>query len=221
MNELIAIIEDEPDLLELLEYNLKKVGYDVEGFLSTDNVEKLLKTEPVELMIVDRNLPCVEGSEFVAALRQKGFTIPVIFLTAKVEESHKIEGFARGGDDYITKPFSIQELLARINAILRRTRPISDKIQYRDIVIEMERQQVFIDGAEISLTKKEFDLLVYMLKNRNIVMTRETLLEEVWGDEIYQDRTVDVAIKRLKEKIDPSRTKEYIQSIRGVGYKLC
>lgn len=221
MNELIAIIEDEPDLLELLEYNLKKVGYDVEGFLSTDNVEKLLKTEPVELMIVDRNLPGVEGSEFVAALRQKGFTIPVIFLTAKVEESHKIEGFARGGDDYITKPFSIQELLARINAILRRTRPISDKIQYRDIVIEMERQQVFIDGAEISLTKKEFDLLVYMLKNRNIVMTRETLLEEVWGDEIYQDRTVDVAIKRLKEKIDPSRTKEYIQSIRGVGYKLC
>ena len=172
-------------------------------------------------MIVDRNLPGVEGSEFVAALRQKGFTIPVIFLTAKVEESHKIEGFARGGDDYITKPFSIQELLARINAILRRTRPISDKIQYRDIVIEMERQQVFIDGAEISLTKKEFDLLVYMLKNRNIVMTRETLLEEVWGDEIYQDRTVDVAIKRLKEKIDPSRTKEYIQSIRGVGYKLC
>ena len=221
MNELIAIIEDEPDLLELLEYNLKKVGYDVEGFLSTDNVEKLLKTEPVELMIVDRNLPGVEGSEFVAALRQKGFTIPVIFLTAKVEESHKIEGFARGGDDYITKPFSIQELLARINAILRRTRPVSDKIQYRDIVIEMERQQVFIDGAEISLTKKEFDLLVYMLKNRNIVMTRETLLEEVWGDEIYQDRTVDVAIKRLKEKIDPSRTKEYIQSIRGVGYKLC
>lgn len=221
MNELIAIIEDEPDLLELLEYNLKKVGYDVEGFLSTDNVEKLLKTEPVELMIVDRNLPGVEGSEFVAALRQKGFTIPVIFLTAKVEESHKIEGFSRGGDDYITKPFSIQELLARINAILRRTRPVSDKIQYRDIVIEMERQQVFIDGAEISLTKKEFDLLVYMLKNRNIVMTRETLLEEVWGDEIYQDRTVDVAIKRLKEKIDPSRTKEYIQSIRGVGYKLC
>lgn len=218
----IVIIEDEEDLLELLEYNLGKEGYDTVGFLSTDRVEQMLRDEPVDLMIVDRNLPGVEGSEFVAGLRAKGVQLPVIFVTAKGEEQHRIEGFARGGDDYLTKPFSIRELVARVQAVLRRSAPAAELLSHRDIVIDLARHQVSVADLPVDLTKKEFDLLCELVRNKNVVLDREVLLERVWGyDEIYQNRTVDVAIKRLKERIDPERTKNYIQSVRGVGYKIC
>ncbi|MEF3192427.1 MAG: response regulator transcription factor [Campylobacterales bacterium] len=221
MSAIIVVIEDEEDILELLEYNLKKEGYDVVGFLSTQNVEKMLADEPVDLMIVDRNLPGVEGSEFVASLRAKGIQVPVIFLSAKGEEHHKIEGFNRGGDDYMTKPFSLQELMARVRAILKRSAAAPELLSHRDIVIDLVRHQVTVDGEEVELTKKEFDLLCELVRNKNSVLDRDVLLERVWGfDEVYQNRTVDVAIKRLKEKIDPLRQKNYIQSVRGIGYKL-
>lgn len=222
MRELIVVVEDELDILELVEYSLKKEGYDVEGFLDASRVEDLLSSEHVDLLIMDRNLPQTEGVEFVKSLRKKGFQTPVVFLTAKTEDSHKIEGFEAGADDYIVKPFNVRELLLRIKAVLKRTSSKKETLQYRDIVMLIESQQVFVGDKEISLTKLEFNLLSELVKNKNIVLSREALLSSVWrDDETYQDRTVDVAVKRLKEKIDPDKTKNYINSVRGVGYKLC
>ena len=222
MKETIIVVEDELDLLELLEYHLTKEGYDVEGFLEPSRVEEMLKSENVDLLIMDRNLPKTEGAQFVKQIRQKGFTVPVIFLTAKTEDVHKVEGFEVGADDYITKPFNIAEFILRVKAVLKRTSSKKDTLQYKDIVISIDSQQVFVGQKEVSLTKLEFNLLCELIKNKNIVLSREALLSSVWKDEeIYQDRTVDVAVKGLKEKIDPDKTKNYISSVRGVGYKLC
>jgi DNA-binding response OmpR family regulator len=220
---LIAIIEDEQDLLDILEYHLQKEGYETFGAISVKPIEKLLKEEEPDLMIVDRNLPGVEGSEFVQSLREQGISIPVIFLTAKVSDHEIEEGFLRGGDDYVTKPFNIKELLHRVRAVLRRSKPEeSDEVVYRDIVIKPKSYEVFIEGRKIDLTRLEFKLLLELVTHKNMVLSRDQLLERVWGDDgDYQDRTVNVAVNRLKEKIDPDKSKNYIKSIRGVGYQVC
>ncbi len=220
---LIVVIEDEEDLLELLEYKLSKEGFEVEGFLSTKNVESFLEEEYADLMIVDRNLPGVEGSEFVKSLRNKGVETPVIFLTAKNADIDIETGFLRGADDYITKPFNMNELVLRVKAVLKRVKPekIENILHFRDIKLDLNKREVYIEEKKIDLTKLEFDLLYTFIKNKNIVLTREFLLENVWNkDEIFKDKTVNVAIKRLKEKIDPQKKKNYIMAIRGVGYKI-
>lgn len=220
---LIVVIDDEEDILELLEYNLQKQGYDVVGFLNTDNVEQLLDEEDVDLMLVDRNLPGVEGSDFVKRMREKGCQVPVIFLTAKTDSQDKLEGFEKGADDYITKPFNMNELVMRIKAVLKRTNPVSqDVIQYRDITINQLSKEVSIEDDKVSLTRLELRLLLELIKNKNIVLSRDYLLEKVWQDEsAFQEKTVNVAIKRLKEKIDPDKSKEYIKTVRGEGYTVC
>ena len=224
MKQTILIIEDEEDLLELLEYNLQKEGYETLGFLNTKNVEKCLQEEPIDLLIVDRNLPGVEGSEFVASLRQKGFTQAVIFVTAKDSDTNIEEGFLRGADDYVTKPYNMKELLLRIKAILARTAPKTDQttLTYRDLILNLEAHRLSVDGKDVELTKLEFDLLQTLIENKSSVLSREFLLEHVWkSDDFFQDKTVNVAINRLKTKIDPTKEKEYIKSIWGVGYTLC
>ncbi len=220
---LIVVIDDEEDILELLEYNIQKEGFDVVGFLNTENVERFLDEEDVDLMIVDRNLPGVEGSEFVKRMRDKGCQVPVIFLTAKVDNHDKLEGFEKGGDDYMTKPFVMDELLFRIKAILKRTNPVTqDVIQFRDIKINQLSKEVAVSGRLVPLTKLEMRLLIELIKNKNIVLSRDYLLEKVWEDiSAYQEKTVNVAIKRLKEKIDPSKDKGYIKTVRGEGYTVC
>ncbi|MEN8146571.1 MAG: response regulator transcription factor [Campylobacterota bacterium] len=224
MSAFIVIVEDEEDILELIEYNLEKEGFDTIGFTSTKNVAQLLEEEAVDLLIMDRNLPGVEGSEFVAQMRDIGVETPVIYLSAKNKESDIEEGFERGGDDYITKPFNMKELVLRIKAVLKRTKKdkTEGKVVYRDITLDLGSRELFIEGGNIELTKLEFDLLYTLISNQNIVLDRDYLLEHVWGgDAIYQDRTVNVAINRLKEKIDPDKSKEYIKTVRGVGYTLC
>ena len=223
MSTHIIIIEDEEDLLELSEYRLQKEGYEVTGFLSTKHVEELLLEEDVDLLIVDRNLPGVEGSEFVKKLREDGYRIPVIFVSAKDQDTQIEEGFLSGGDDYLTKPFNMNELVLRVKSILRRTKKSDEgKLIYKDIIMDLDERRAFISGEEVSLSKLEFELLSYFIENKNIVLNRDQLLEEVWKDEEFkQEKTVNVTINRLKKKIDPNRDKEYIQPIRGVGYKLC
>ncbi|MBP1682013.1 MAG: two-component system response regulator [Proteobacteria bacterium] len=223
MKQTILIIEDEEDLLELLEYHLQKEGYETLGFLSTKNVEKCLQEEPIDLLIVDRNLPGVEGSEFVEALRKKGFSQAVIFVTAKDSDANIEEGFVRGCDDYVTKPYNMKELLLRIKAILSRTSPASKStLSYRDLMLDLEAHRLQVNGKEVELTKLEFDLLCTLIENKSSVLSREFLLEHVWkSDDFFQDKTVNVAINRLKAKIDPTKEKEYIKSIWGVGYTLC
>lgn len=224
MSANIVIVEDEEDLLELLEYNLQKEGYETIGFLNTKSVAQILDEEDIDLLIMDRNLPGVEGSEFVAELREEGIDIPVIFLSAKDKEGDIEDGFLRGGDDYMTKPFNMKELLLRVKSILKRTskKLHEGKLSYRDLILDKSTRTVCVGGEVIDVTKLEFDLLSEFVINKNSVLERDYLLENVWGDsESYQYKTVNVAINRLKEKIDPTKTKEYIHTVRGVGYKLC
>lgn len=224
MSANIVIVEDEEDLLELLEYNLQKEGYETIGFLNTKSVAQILDEEDIDLLVMDRNLPGVEGSEFVSDLREEGIDVPVIFLSAKDKEVDIEDGFLRGGDDYMTKPFNMKELLLRVKSILKRTskKLHEGKLSYRDLVLDKSTRTVRVSDKIIEVTKLEFDLLSEFVINKNSVLERDYLLENVWGDsESYQYKTVNVAINRLKEKIDPTKTKDYIQTVRGVGYKLC
>ncbi len=218
----IVIIEDEQDVLELLEYIFQKEGYSVTGFLSTDNVEQFLEEESPSILIVDRNLPKVDGADFVANLRKLGYDIPVIFLTAKDSDTDIIKGFDSGGDDYITKPFKPKELIARVSAVLKRS-GISqyDKLKHRDIVIDCKGQDVAIDNMQINLTNLEFKLLELFIKNSHQVLTRDFLRDTIWEDDgDFNDKTINVALSRLKKKIDPKEDKNYFTPIWGVGYKL-
>ena len=219
----IVVIEDESDILELIEYHLEKAGYSVMGFLSTDSVEQFLEEENPSLMIVDRNLPGVEGSDFVAQMRDIGYDIPVMFLTARDKESDLVEGFESGGDDYMTKPFSSKELLVRVEALLRRSGATSsDKMKFRDMVLDLQQHALRIDEKSIELTNLEFRLLHTFVKNAHQALDRDFLRDEVWDDDSanFHDKTINVAMNRLKKKIDPKGEKEYFAPVWGVGYKL-
>ena len=222
MANTILIIEDEEDLLELLEYNLQKAGFETLGFLSTKNVRTLLDEEKIDLMIVDRNLPYIEGSEFVKSLRKDAINIPTIFATAKDSDEDIKEGFESGADDYLTKPYNMNELILRIKAILRRTSPTSlDKIEFKDILLDIKSRIAYISKKEVDLTKLEFELLKTLIENKNSVLNRGYLLTHAWKDEAYfQDKTVNVAVNRLKKKIDPDGDKDYIKSVWGIGYTV-
>jgi len=219
----IIIIEDEEDILELIEYHLQKAGYATMGFLSTNNVEQFLDEENPSLMLIDRNLPGYEGSEFVEKLRKAGCTMPIIFLTAKDKDREIEEGFERGADDYITKPFKPRELVLRVEALLRRSGAISnEKIKYRDLTLNTQKRTLSIENNLVELTNLEFRLLHTFIKNPNNTLERDFLRDEVWGDENinFHDKTINVTINRLKKKIDPDGTKEYFLPVWGVGYKL-
>ena len=220
----IIVIEDEEDILELIEYYLNKEGYSVTGFLSTQNVERFIEEESPSLMIVDRNLPGVEGSDFVKYLREIGYNIPVIFLTAKDSDSDLEEGFLKGGDDYMTKPFNPKELTLRVKALLKRSGNLatSQKIKYKDMLLDIHNHTLSIENQHIELTNLEFKLLYTFVKNPKQPLGRDFLRDEVWGDDSldFNDKTINVAMNRLKKKIDPSGDKEYILPVWGVGYKL-
>ena len=219
----IIIVEDEEDIIELIEYHLQKAGYTTTSFLSTEKVEQFLSEEHPALLIMDRNLPGMEGSEFVSALRKKGFDIPVIFLTAKDRESELEEGFTRGGDDYMSKPFRPRELVLRIEALLRRSGSIQhNTLTYRDLRLDFSQHLLTINQDPIELSNLEFKLLYTFMQRPNIAIERDFLRDEVWGDNSanFNDKTINVTINRLKNKIDPTGEKKYISPIWGIGYKL-
>jgi DNA-binding response OmpR family regulator len=221
-NESILIVEDEEDVLDLLEYTLSKEGYDVITCVDTTNVKSILDEDNIALILMDRNLPSVEGSKFISELREDGYNEPVIYVSAKDSSENIIEGFERGGDDYITKPFNIEELKARVKAIIKRSNNNQEVLKYRDITYNASNKTFMIDNKSIKLTHLEHDLLLEFIKNKNVLLSRETLLERVWEDsENKQPKTVNVAVKRLKEQIDPDGSKNYIQAVRGEGYILC
>ena len=219
MSETVMIVDDEEDILDILEYNLSKEGYEVIACKDTKNVRDILDEEDIALILMDRNLPGVEGSEFIQQLREEGYDLPVIYLSAKEKSEEILEGFERGGDDYITKPFDLNILKARIKAVLKRAKGDSKVLKEGDILYDATKKSFTIDGKEVALTKLEHDLLLTLLKHKDQLLSREFLLEEVWEDALSkQPKTVNVAIKRLKEKIDPDGSKEYITSVRGEGY---
>jgi len=220
---LILIIEDDEDILELEEFHLVNAGYEVMGFRSTKGVQQALEEEAVALLVVDRNLPGAEGSEFVALLRAKGYDQPVIFISAKDQDFQVEEGFERGGDDYLRKPFNMNELVLRVRALLRRSGAEgSARLRHRDLELDPAARRVFRAGEEVSLSRLEFDLLACLLHHPGRVVSREELLDEVWGDEEERGpKSVNVAVNRLKKKIDREGEPSHIESVRGIGYRLC
>lgn len=220
----IVVIEDEEDILELIEYHLEKEGYSVTGFLSTENVEQFLEEENTSLILVDRNLPGMEGSEFVSYLRNIGYSTPVIFLTAKDKDSELEEGFEVGADDYICKPFSYRELTLRVKALLKRTGALQKqtRVKYKLLTIDLEKNHLYVDGHAVALTNLEFNLLHTFMKHIDTVLSRDFLRDEVWGlaGENVNDNAVNVAINRLKNKIDPQNEQNYFHPVWGVGYKF-
>ena len=222
-NKLILIIEDEEDILELLEYTLQKEGYETIGFLNVNNnVRKVLNEEQIDLILMDRNLPGIEGTSFINEIKQQGFSNPVIYVTAKDKDEDIISGFDNHADDYITKPFNIKELCARIKAVIKRSSKDIEVLKVKDIVYTSSNKKFYIDNIELNLTHLEHDLLLEFIKNKDILLSREHLLKSVWQDSFEKkEKTVNVAIKRLKSKIDPNAKKDYIRSIRGEGYIFC
>ena len=222
MNETIMIIEDEEDILDLMEYTLTKEGYDVITCVDTANATDILDEDDVSLILMDRNLPSTEGTKFIKSIRSLGYNHPVIYVSAKDSSENILEGFEAGGDDYITKPFNIDELKARVKALIKRTSNKQDIMKFRDITYNASNKVFNIAGRDIKLTHLEHNLLLEFMRNENILLTREILLEKVWPDAFNkQVKTVNVAIKRLKENIDPNGDKEYIKAVRGEGYILC
>lgn len=223
MKKLILIVEDEEDMLELLEYTLQKEGYDTIGFLNVDkNVRKVLDEENIDLILIDRNLPNIEGTTFIKELRVSGYSNPVIYITAKDKENDVLEGFEAFADDYITKPFNLKELIARVKAVIKRTSKELEFIKAKDIVYNFANKKFYIENKEIELTQLESSLLFEFINNQDILLSRDYLLEKVWKDSLdKKEKTVNVAIKRLKSKIDPKAKKNYIKAVRGEGYIFC
>ena len=222
MNRTILIVDDEEDILDLLEYTLSKEGYDIITCLDTSNVRDIIDEEEISLILMDRNLPGVEGSKYIESLRNEGYNHPVIYISAKDSDDNILEGFERGGDDYITKPFNLNELKARVKALLKRSQKAQDILKYKDIIYNASNKTFHIGGNPIKLTHLEHNLLLEFMKNINILLSRHILLERVWSDSLdKKEKTVNVAIKRLKEHIDPTGEKNYIQAVRGEGYIFC
>lgn len=226
MSKKILIVDDEKNIVDILKFNLKKEGFTtIEAYDGEQAVELAFNENP-DLILLDVMLPKMDGFTVCRKLRQS-LTTPIIMLTAKEEEVDKVLGLELGADDYITKPFSQRELMARIKANIRRTAMeevaatrAASIIQAKDLVIDCDRYEVKRDGKVIELTLREFELVKFLAMHPGQIFTRESLLEKVWGYEYYGDvRTVDVTVRRVREKLerDPSNC-EYIMTKRGVGY---
>jgi len=223
MAEKILVVEDESKIARFLELELKHEGYDVElAYDGRDGLEKVLKGD-IDLVILDLMLPMLSGIEVLRRIR-KSTDLPVIMLTAKDDVSDKVMGLDSGADDYVTKPFAIEELLARIRVALKRKqntarKPEEEILRAGDLSVNKTARKVMFNGEEIPLSKKEYDLLVYMMENKGIVLTREKLIEKVWGYDYYGETNVtDVYIRYLRAKIDQKYNQSFIKTVRGVGY---
>lgn len=228
MQHKILVVEDEPTLSRLLSYNLTQEGYDTKVI---DNGSEALQEcidQPYDLIILDLMLPGLSGFEVLERLRARGIKTPVIILTARNGEDEIVQGLKLGADDYVTKPFGVAELLARVSAVLRRSGGDIDEtdkdekvIRIGDISIYPDRYEVVINGELIPMRPKEFEVLVYLVEHPGTVITRDELMNRVWGfDYIGGQRTVDVHVSSLRKKLEPGQESVKIDSIRGVGYKL-
>ncbi|ADJ26483.1 two component transcriptional regulator, winged helix family [Dehalogenimonas lykanthroporepellens BL-DC-9] len=227
MQNKVLIVEDDPNLLKTLKYNLNKESYDVVIAADGEQALEVARKEKPDLILLDIMLPKLSGFEVCRILR-KEMNSPILMLTAKADETDKIVGLEIGADDYVTKPFSMRELIARVRAMLRRTqimetKPSEDKIiKIGDIRVDIDRHQASLAEVILELKPKEFDLLAFLARNKGLVFSREQLLEKVWGYDYAGDtRTVDVHIRWLRQKIenDPGNP-TYLVTVRGTGYKL-
>ncbi|MBT1280369.1 response regulator transcription factor [Thermoanaerobacter sp. CM-CNRG TB177] len=226
MNKKILVVDDEIKILEVVKSYLEREGFSVITETNGNNVLDTFKKEKPDLVILDLMLPGISGEELCKRLRQFS-NVPILMLTAKVQESDKINGFSIGADDYITKPFSPRELVMRVKAILRRTTddvPLAEVMSFNndDLVVDLRAHTVRKKGVVVNLTPNEFKILKFLIRNPNRVFTREELIEKVMGfDYEGYDRTIDAHIKNLRQKIeDDTKNPVYIKTVYGVGYKF-
>lgn len=218
----IFIVEDEDDIASLIKHNLEKEGFEVEVFLSPEPFIEKYKKQDFDLLILDLMLPGMNGLEILRLMKQtpEKSQIPVIILTARDMEGDKVFGLEMGADDYITKPFGVRELIARIKAVLRRTKSnslSSKSLKIKGINLDIESFSLFVDDKKIDITKTEFYILKTLIENTGKVFTRESLLDKLWGNEKFViDRTIDVHIKKLRDKLGPYG--KFLKTVRGIGY---
>lgn len=218
----ILVVDDERDLLDLIEYNLKKEGFKVfKAENGEEGISKAKEHQP-DLILLDIMMPKMDGLEAVEIMRKDDDLkkTPIIFLTARSDEKTEIDGLNKGGDDYITKPISTTKLVSRIKAVLRRfddSEQTANKLEVHDLEIDKDRYIVLQEGNEFQLPRKEFELLFFLASRKGKVLDRQTLLNKVWGDNIYVvDRTVDVHVRKIREKLGD----HYIETVKGVGYRF-
>jgi two-component system alkaline phosphatase synthesis response regulator PhoP len=225
----VLVVDDEASIVELIRFNLEKEGYEVVEAYDGVEALRVVRAESPDLIILDLMLPGIDGIEVCQAVRRES-SVPIIMLTAKGEEFDKVLGLSVGADDYVTKPFSIRELVARVKAVLRRQNmnlecegePTCARIRTGDLVIDPDTYQVQVRGKSMDFTPKEFELLYLLASNSGRVLTRELILEKVWGYAYPgSTRTVDVHIRRLRQKIEEDDSNPvYIQTVHGVGYRF-
>ncbi len=223
----VLVVDDEPHIVELVRYNLEREGFHVTVAYDGQEALQRARTDRPDLIVLDLMLPSVDGLEVCRTLRRES-TVPILVLTAKDGELDRVLGLETGADDYVTKPFSPRELVARVRAILRRARPesavgtVQPRLVAGDLVLDPNTREVFLAGRPVELTTKEFDLLRLLMAHPNRVFTRDALLEHVWGYDYFGGtRTVDMHISRLRDKIeDDPASPTYIVTVRGVGYKF-
>ena len=222
---MIYLVEDDNSIRELVAYTFNTAGLEAEGFDKPSLFWEALEKRKPDLVLLDIMLPGEDGIQILQKLRQREDTkkLPVIMLTAKGSEYDKVMGLESGADDYVSKPFGMMELLARVKALLRRTEDLRPAQENRyvigDLTVNQKRHEVLVKGEAVTLTKKEFDMLCYLLENKGMVLTRDQLLNQIWGyDFDGENRTVDVHIRTLRQKLGDCGT--YIETIRGIGYKI-
>lgn len=227
MHQRVVIIEDEKDIVELVTYNLRKEGFDVHSFARGKEGLENLRHKTADLVLLDILLPDLDGFEICRRLRadERLRTVPVIFLTARGEEIDRVLGLELGADDYVVKPFSPRELVARVKAVLRREQRAAEKsevVETGDLRLDPLTQEVKVSGRAVELSALEFKLLHFLASNPRRIFSRDRLLDEVWGrDRFVTPRTVDVHIRRLREKIELEAARpKYLQTVRGSGYRF-
>jgi two-component system phosphate regulon response regulator PhoB len=221
----VMVVEDEEPLGVLLRYNLESEGYQVEVVGRGDEAEIRLQENVPDLLVLDWMLPAISGLELCRRLRMRAETerLPIIMLTARGEESDRVRGLSTGADDYLVKPFSTPEFMARVKALLRRAKPevLSTVLKVGDIVLDRESHRVYRKKSEIRLGPTEFRLLEFMMRHPGRVFSRGQLLDNVWGETIYIDeRTVDVHVGRLRKAVNTDRLPDVIRTVRGAGYAI-
>ena len=229
MNNKVLIVDDERAIVDILKYNLEKNGMTAVCAYDGGEGLRLARESDPDVILLDVMLPEMDGFEVCRTLRAEGNNVPIIMITAREEETDKVFGLELGADDYITKPFSMREVVARVRTNMRRAvamapqsapEPSGDQLRAKDLVIDKARHAVFKDGKEIELTQREYELILYLAENPGKVISREELMSRVWQYDYYGDlRAVDVAIRRLREKLEPNPSEpEYVMTKRGAGY---
>ncbi|MBZ4687889.1 MAG: two-component system, OmpR family, response regulator ResD [Clostridia bacterium] len=221
----ILVVDDEEKIRSLVKMYLQREGFKIDEAADGDEALTKIKKTDYNLVVLDLMLPVIDGMAVCREVRSFS-DVPIIMLTAKGDEVDKLVGFEMGADDYVVKPFSPREVVARVKALLKRTKgnkmeQKTEKLEFPGLIMEMESRRVFVEGKEITLTPKEYDLFYYLASNKGRVFSREKILEEVWGYDYFGDlRTVDTHIKNLREKIAANSDRKYIHTVWGVGYKF-